>query len=134
MGTVKLLRDEDLEPRAAAVFDDIRRTRGTDDVNAFWRALANHPDTLETLWADLKQTMAAGALDPLTKELIYVAVSVANSCGYCIHSHTAAAKAKGMTPAQHQELLQVIAMAQRTNGLVNALGVPVDPAFDETAS
>jgi AhpD family alkylhydroperoxidase len=134
MATVRLLGDDELDPRAAAVFADIRATRGTDYVNAFWRALANHPETLENLWADLKETMAPGALDPLTKELVYVAVSVANSCAYCVHSHTAAAKAKGMTPAQHQELLQVIAMAQRTNGLVTALGVPVDPAFDLTAS
>lgn len=133
MGTVKLLDDDDLDPRAAAVFADIRRTRGTDYVNGFWRALANHPETLEKLWADLKVTMAPGALDPLTKELVYVAVSVANSCAYCVHSHTAAARAKGMTPEQHQELLQVIAMAQRTNGLVTALGVPVDPVFDQTA-
>ncbi|TVQ35316.1 MAG: carboxymuconolactone decarboxylase family protein [Geminicoccaceae bacterium] len=130
MATVKLLQDEELDPRAAAVFADIRTTRGTNDVNAFWRALANHPETLETLWSELKRTMAPGALDPLTKELLYVAVSVANSCAYCVHSHTAAARAKGMTDAQHQELLQVIAMAQRTNGLVTALGVPVDPAFD----
>ena len=133
MGTVRLLSDEELDPRAAAVFADIRKLRGTDYVNAFWRALANHPETLEALWADLKVTMAPGALDPLTKEMVYVAVSVANACPYCVHSHTASAKAKGMTTAQHQELLQVIAMAQRTNGLVTALGVPVDAAFDETA-
>jgi AhpD family alkylhydroperoxidase len=132
MGTVKVLDDDELDPRAAAVFADIRATRGTDFVNAFWRALANHPETLETLWADLKTTMAPGALDPVTKEMLYVAVSVANACAYCVHSHTAAAKAKGMTDAQHKELLEVIAMAQRTNGLVTALGVPVDPEFEKS--
>ncbi|MFW5679097.1 MAG: carboxymuconolactone decarboxylase family protein [Pseudomonadota bacterium] len=132
MGTVKVLNDDELDPRAAAVFADIRATRGTDFVNAFWRALANHPETLETLWSDLKTTMAPGALDPLTKEMLYVAVSVANACAYCVHSHTAAARAKGMTDAQHRELLEVIAMAQRTNGLVTALGVPVDPEFEKS--
>lgn len=133
MGTVTILSDDELEPRAAAVFADIRATRGTEYVNAFWRALAHHPELLERLWSELKVTMAPGALDPLTKELIYVAVSVANACTYCVHSHTASARAKGMTDAQHAELLAVIAMAQRTNGLVTALGVPVDPAFDRAA-
>ncbi|MEO1090356.1 MAG: carboxymuconolactone decarboxylase family protein [Pseudomonadota bacterium] len=130
MATVEILADDALSPQARAVFDDIRKTRGTDYVNDFWRALANQPETLERTWADLKATMAPGALDPLTKELIYVAVSVANGCAYCVHSHTAAARGKGMTNEQHAELLSTIAMAVRTNGLVTALGVPVDPTFD----
>jgi AhpD family alkylhydroperoxidase len=130
MATVALLGDAALDPAAAAVFADIRTTRGTDFVNNFWRALAHDPDQLARVWADARAVMAPGALDPLTKELVYVAVSVANGCGYCVHSHTAAARAKGMTPAQHAELLAVVAMAARTNALATALGVPIDPAFD----
>lgn len=130
MATVPLLSDEAASPEARAVFDDIRATRGTDYVNNFWRALAADPRQLAQVWAEVKAVMAAGALDPLTKELIYVAVSTANSCSYCVHSHTAAARAKGMTDAQHAELLSVIALAGRTNHLVTALQTPVDPAFD----
>lgn len=132
MTTVALVDDASASPRVRAVFDDIRRTRGTDYVNDFWRAVANDPDTLERLWEDLKRTMAPGALDALTKELLYVAVSIANACTYCVHSHTAGARAKGMTDAQHAELLQVVAMAQRTNGLVTGLGVPTDTVFDRS--
>ncbi len=130
MATVPIVSDERASARVRGIFDDIRETRGTDYINDFWRALANHPDELERLWAQLKTTMAPGALDPLTKELLYVAVSIANACAYCVHSHTAAARAKGMTDAQHGELLEVVAMAQRTNALVTALGVPVDAVFD----
>ncbi len=111
MATVKLLTDAEVSanPRIQAVFDDIRTTRKSDFVNNFWRALANQPDLLERTWASIKQVMIEpGALDPLTKELIYIAVSVTNSCSYCIHSHTAAARAKGMTDQQHAELLAVI--------------------------
>ena len=129
MGTVPLLSDEEAAPEARAVFDDIRAVRGTDYVNNFWRALAHDPALLKATWERLKDVMAPGALDPLTKEMLYVAVSVANGCEYCIHSHTAAAKAKGMTPEQHGELLAVIGMAMQTNGLVNALQVEVDEAF-----
>ncbi|MEM9343696.1 MAG: carboxymuconolactone decarboxylase family protein [Pseudomonadota bacterium] len=129
MGTVPLLDDDALAPEARAIFDDIRATRGTEYINNFWRALAHDPTTLEALWSRLKHVMAPGALDPLTKELIYVAVSTANGCGYCIHSHTAAAKAKGMTGDQHAELVAVIGMAMQTNGLVQALGVDVDEPF-----
>ena len=129
MGTVTQLEDDALSPRARAVFDDIRAARGTDYVNNFWRALAHDPDTLEATWARLKAVMAPGALDPLTKELVYIAVSVANGCEYCIHSHTAAAKGKGMTPEMHGELVSIIGMAMQTNGLVQALGVEVDDAF-----
>ena len=129
MATVRLLSDEEAAPRARAVFDDIRAVRGTDYVNNFWRALAHDPATLEATWARLKEVMGPGALDPLTKELIYLAVSVANGCTYCVHSHTAAAKAKGLTEAQHGEALAVIGMAMQTNGLVTALGVAPDEVF-----
>ncbi|HON30719.1 MAG TPA: carboxymuconolactone decarboxylase family protein, partial [Ottowia sp.] len=114
-----------------AVFDDIRATRGSDFINHFWRYLAFDPPLLESTWAEVKRVMATpSALDPLTKELLYIAVSVANGCGYCVHSHTAAARAKGMTAAQHADLLAVVGLAAKTNHLVTALQVPVDPAFD----
>ncbi|MBO6603255.1 MAG: carboxymuconolactone decarboxylase family protein [Roseicyclus sp.] len=129
MGTVRLLRDDEVSDEARAVFDDIRATRGTDHINNFWRALAHDPALLKATWERLKVVMAPGALDPLVKEMLYVAVSTANGCSYCIHSHTAAAKAKGMTPEQHGELLAVIGMAMQTNGLVQGLGVEVDEGF-----
>jgi AhpD family alkylhydroperoxidase len=129
MGTVPLLRDEAAGAEALAVFDDIRASRQTDYVNKFWRALAADPALLRATWERLQVVMAPGALDPLVKEMVYLAVSTANSCAYCVHSHTAAAKAKGMTDAQHGELLAVIAMASQTNALVTALGVPVDDRF-----
>lgn len=129
MATVKLWTDEEVsaDPRVRAVFDDIRSTRKSDFVNNFWRALANQPALLERTWSSLKEVMIEpGALDPLTKELIYIAVSTINSCSYCIHSHTAAARAKGLTERQHAELLAVIGMAAKTNALATALQVPVD--------
>jgi AhpD family alkylhydroperoxidase len=132
MSTVKLWTDEQVsaDPRIKAVFDVIRATRKSDFINNFWRALANQPDLLERTWTTIKHVMIApGALDPLTKELIYIAVSVTNSCTYCIHSHTAAARTKGITDQQHAELLSVIAVASETNALANALQVPVDPQF-----
>jgi AhpD family alkylhydroperoxidase len=129
MGTVRLLSDEEAGPEARAVFDDIRAKRGTDYVNNFWRALAHDPGTLRETWEAAQRAMAPGALDPLVKELVYVAVSTANGCAYCVHSHTAAARAKGMTEAMHAELVQVIGMAMRTNGVATALGVEVDEAF-----
>lgn len=129
MATVPLLTDEAASPEAVAVFDDIRAKRQTDYVNNFWRALAHDPDQLSAVWGRLQSVMAPGALDPLVKELIYVAVSTANRCEYCVHSHTAAARAKGMTPAMHAELLAVIAMASQTNALATALQVPVDDRF-----
>ena len=129
MATVTLLQDDQLSPEARAVFDDIRAVRKSDFVNNFWRALAHDPVTLRRTWESIKQVMGAGALDPKVKEMIYVAVSVANGCSYCIHSHTAAAKAKGMTPEEHAELIAVIGMAAETNRLVTALGVEVDDAF-----
>ena len=129
MATVPLLSDEEASPEARAVFDDIRAARGTDYVNNFWRALAHDPATLRATWDRLQEVMAPGALDPLVKELLYVAVSVTNGCDYCIHSHTAAARAKGMTPEMYGELLAVIGMAAQTNQLVTAMKVPVDEAF-----
>jgi AhpD family alkylhydroperoxidase len=129
MGTVPLLSDDAAGAQARAVFDDIRATRGTDYVNNFWRALAHDPAELADVWGRVKRIMAQGALDPLTKELIYVAVSVARGCEYCTHSHTAAARAKGMTPAQHAELMAVIALAGSTNMLAEGLGVAVDDRF-----
>jgi AhpD family alkylhydroperoxidase len=112
-----------------AVFDEIKDARGIDDVNNFWKALANDPVTLRRTWDSLRQVMAPGALDPLTKELVYIAVSVTNGCEYCIASHTAAARGKGLTDEQHAELLAVIGMANETNALVTGYGVPVDEAF-----
>lgn len=130
MATLPLLTDEAADPAARAVFDDIRAKRQTDYVNNFWRALAHDPALLQATWDRLQQVMGPGALDPLVKELIYVAVSVTNGCAYCTHSHTAAAKAKGMTPAMHSELLAVIAMAAQTNALATALQVPTDERFE----
>lgn len=133
MATVKLWTDNDAEksPRVKAVFDDIKAVRKSDFINNFWRGLANDPLTLERTWQSLKEVMVApSALDPLTKELIYIAVSVASGCSYCIHSHTAAARAKGMTDAQYGDLLAVIGMASETNRIVTALSIPVDPEFE----
>ena len=132
MATVRLLSDEEVRaiPEAWAVFEDIRATRKSDFVNNFWRALANDPSQLRRVWEQLKQVMMAdGELSPLVRELIYIAVSTANGCGYCIHSHTAAARAKGMTDGQHAELLAVIGMAAQTNAMVTSMQVPVDEAF-----
>jgi AhpD family alkylhydroperoxidase len=132
MATVKLWTDEEVsaDDRVKAVFDDIRSIRKSDFVNNFWRALANQPDVLEQTWASVKAVMVApGALDPLTKELIYIAVSTVNSCSYCVHSHTAAARAKGLTEQQHGEFLAVLGLASTTNALATALQIPVDPEF-----
>ena len=129
MATVPLLSDTGAAPEARAVFDEIRALRGTEYVNNFWRALAHDPALLRATWDRLRVVMAPGALDPLTKEMLYVAVSTANGCGYCIHSHTAAARTKGMTPEMHGELLAVIAMASQTNALATALQVETDEMF-----
>lgn len=132
MSTVKLWSDADVEkdPRVKAVFDDIRAVRKSTFVNNFWRALANQPTLLERTWASLKEVMMTpGELSPLVKEMIYVAVSASNGCSYCIHSHTAQAKAKGMTDGMYAELLSVVGMASETNAIVQALQVPVDPEF-----
>ena len=129
MATVSLIQYENASDEVRAVFDDIKRTRNVPDVNNFWKALANHPPTLKRTWEDLKQVMQPGALDPLTKEMLYIAVSIANNCDYCIHSHTASARAKGMTEAQYGELLAVVGMANQTNALSTAMKVPVDQQF-----
>jgi len=114
-----------------AVFEDIRETRGSDFINNLWHYLAFDPALLEATWKDVKAVMATpSSLDPMTKELIYAAVSIANSCDYCIHSHTAAAKAKGMTEEQYAEFLSIVSLAGRTNHLLNGMKVPVDPEFD----
>ena len=131
MGTVPLLADAEADPAALVVFDDIRARRGTDYVNNFWRALAHDPALLAATWGRVQTVMAPGALDPLVKEMVYMAVSTANGCGYCVHSHTAAARAKGMAPAMHGELLAVIAMASQTNALATALAVEIDERFKE---
>jgi AhpD family alkylhydroperoxidase len=132
MATVPLIRYEEASPEVKAVFDDIKQTRQIDDVNNFWKALANHPATLKRTWEALREVMTPGALDGLTKELIYIAVSIANNCEYCIHSHTAAAFGKGMSQGQYQELIAVIAMANQTNALANGFKVPVDAEFQRT--
>lgn len=132
MATVKLWTDEEVAavPAVKAVFDDIRATRKSDFVNNFWRALANQPALLERTWSSIKQVMVEpGALDPLTKELVYIAVSTANSCSYCVHSHTAAARTKGLTDQQYAEFLAVIGMAAETNTLANSLQIPIDREF-----
>jgi len=132
MTTVRLWTDQDAagDPIVSAVFADIRATRKSDFINNIWRGLANNPAQLQRTWASLKAVMVAeGALDPLTKELIYIAISTANGCGYCVHSHTAAARAKGMTDAQHGELLAIVSMASHTNSLATAMQIPVDPEF-----
>ena len=112
-----------------AVYDDIMATRKTDWVNNYWKVLAHHPPTLRRMWANLKEVMGIGALDPLTKELIYMAVSVTNGCKYCIASHGAAARQKGMTFEQHAELVAIIGLANETNRHVIALDVPIDAQF-----
>lgn len=129
MGTVPLITDDAASAEVLAVFDDIRAVRGTDFINNFWRALANDPPLLAATWSRIKQVMAPGALDPLVKEMLYVAVSVSNGCEYCAHSHTAAARARGMTDAMHGELMAVIAMASQTNALATALQVATDDVF-----
>ena len=129
MSTVKLVGDTDASPEVRAVFDDIRATRRTDFINNFWRALAHHPPTLKRTWESVKQVMAPGALDPLTKELRYIAVSATNGCEYCVRSHTAAARAKGMTEAQLGEVMAIVGMANETNRLATGYQVPVDEVF-----
>lgn len=133
MSTVPLPADPEADSRVRAVFDDIRATRKTDFINHLWRALAFDPPLLERTWAEVKALMAQPTLlDPLTKEMVYIAVSIANSCSYCVHSHTAAARAKGMTDAMHAELLAIVALAAKTNHLANGLQLPIDAAFDHS--
>jgi len=117
-------------PEVLAVFEDIKRTRNVPDVNNFWKYLARNPALLARTWQDVKQVMAPGALDPLLKEMLYVAVSVTNGCGYCIASHTAAAHKAGMTEAMFGELMAVVALANATNRLANGYRVPIDAMFE----
>jgi AhpD family alkylhydroperoxidase len=123
------IEPKDASPDVRAVFDDIKATRKVEDPNNFWKYLANEPRMLAHVWASLKAIMGPGALDPLTKELVYVAISITNNCDYCMASHTAGARAKGATEAQLNELYAVVGLANMTNRLANAYRVPVDEAF-----
>jgi AhpD family alkylhydroperoxidase len=120
---------EDATPEVRAVYDDIMTTRQVNWVNNFWKVLAHDPPALRRIWSNIKEVMGPGTLDPLTKEMLYVAVSASNGCRYCIASHGAAARKKGMTEAQYSELLAIVGLANETNRLVTALDVEVDPAF-----
>jgi AhpD family alkylhydroperoxidase len=131
MALVPLLKDEAACPRARAVYDDIRATRGTDYINNIWRALANDPAQLESTWREVKRVMAPGALDALTKELVYLAVSATNNCSYCLHTHAASARAKGMTEAMFSELMQVVYLASHTNRVAIGLQVEVDERYGQ---
>jgi AhpD family alkylhydroperoxidase len=130
MATVPLIAEDTANPEVRAVFDDIKSVRNTDWINNFWRALANHPPTLRRTWDSLKEVMAPGALDPLTKELLYLAVSITNSCQYCTASHGAAAKRLGMSKEMLGELIGVVGMANETNRLADGYRVPVDERFE----
>jgi AhpD family alkylhydroperoxidase len=129
VATFGLIEYADAAPEVRAVYDDIMATRRTDWVSNFWKALAHDPPLLRRTWESVKQVMAPGALDPLTKEMLYLAVSVSNQCGYCIASHTAAARKAGMTEAQFAELMAVVGMANETNKLVSGYQVEVDERF-----
>jgi AhpD family alkylhydroperoxidase len=131
LSTINLPEAPESDPRVKAVFDEIRAIRGTDYVNNLWRYLAFNPALLEEIWQGVRDVMATQTLiDFKTKEMIYVAVSIANSCKYCIHSHTAAAKLQGMSDEEHAELLSIVTMAGRTNHLLNGLDIPVDEIYD----
>jgi AhpD family alkylhydroperoxidase len=134
MATLGLIEYEDASPEVRAVYDDIMATRKVDRVNNFWKAIAHDPVTLKRTWESIKQVMAPGALDALTKELIYVAVSVTNNCGYCIATHTAAAQKKGMTDAMFAEVMAVVGMANEANNLVTGYQVEVDDQFKKPPS
>ena len=121
----------DAPPEVRTVYDDIKTTRGVPDVNNFWKYLAHDPATLKRTWESIKEIMAPGVLDPLTKEMIYLAVSVTNGCGYCIASHTAAARKAGMSEAMFAEVMAVTGMANETNRLANGYRVPIDPMFQD---
>jgi AhpD family alkylhydroperoxidase len=129
MATLGLIEYADASEEVRAVYDDIMSTRQTDYINNFWKAIAHDPATLRRTWASIKQIMAPGALDPLTKEMIYVAISASNQCGYCIASHTAAARKAGMTGAQFAELMAVVGMANESNRLASGYQVEIDDRF-----
>ena len=130
MALVKPIEYAEARPEVRSVYDDIMETRGVDWVNNFWKALANDPRELRRVWQTVKQVMAPGALDPLVKEMIYVAVSATNGCEYCTYSHTAAARKHGMSDAMLLELIAVVGLANETNRIANGLRVPVDRQFD----
>jgi len=130
MPTPSPVEYKDASTAVRAVFDDIKTSRNVPDVNNFWKYLARDPALLKRTWESVKEVMAPGALDPLTKEMIYLAVSVTNGCAYCIASHGAAARKAGMTEAMFGELMSVTGMANETNRLANGYRVPVDPAFE----
>lgn len=130
MATSPPIEYADASPAVRAVYDDIKRTRNVPDVNNFWKYLARDPTTLKRTWDSIKEVMAPGALDVLTKEMVYLAVSVTNGCGYCTASHTAGARKAGMSEAMFGELMAVVGMANETNRLANGYRVPVDPAFE----
>ena len=131
MSTISRPQNPESNPRVKSVFDDIRTTRGSNFINNLWHYLAFDPALLETTWHDVKSVMAKSShLDPMTKELIYAAVSIANSCEYCIHSHTAAARSKGMTDEQYSEFLSIVSLAGKTNHLLNSIKVPIDSEFN----
>jgi AhpD family alkylhydroperoxidase len=129
MALVPLLTDEQASAEAREVFDDIRATRGTEYIN-IWRALANDPKQLKLTWEQVKTIMGPGALDPLVKEIVYIAVSAASGCGYCLHTHAAAARSQGMTEAMFAELMQVIVLASQTNRIAIGLQVEVDERYE----
>jgi AhpD family alkylhydroperoxidase len=134
MALVPPIEYQDASPEVRAVYDDIRATRNVDWINNFWKILANDPATLRRVWTSVKEVMAPGALDALTKEMLYIAVSVTNNCEYCIHSHTAGARGKGMTPAMFGELMAVVALANETNRLANGYRIDVDARFAAPAA
>ena len=129
MSVFGLIEYKDAGPEVRAVYDDIMATRNTDHINNFWKAIAHDPATLKRTWESIKQIMAPGALDPLAKEMIYIAVSVTNQCNYCIASHTVSAQKKGMTDAMFKELMAVVGMANETNKLVTGYQVELDEQF-----
>ena len=129
MSIVRLVEYAEAAPEVQAVYDEIMQARGTDWINNFWKALAHDPALLRRTWENVKQVMAPGALDPLVKEMVYVAVSATNGCEYCTYSHTAAARKKGMSEAMLMELMAVVGLANQTNRLANGLRIPVDPQF-----
>jgi AhpD family alkylhydroperoxidase len=129
LSLVTLIEYADAPPAVRLVYDDIMKTRGTDWINNFWKALANNPAELKRVWESVKQVMAPGALDPLVKEMVYVAVSVTNGCEYCTYSHTAGARKKGMSDAMFMELMAVVGLANETNRLANGFRIDVDKQF-----
>jgi len=135
MSTYKPAENIEENERVKAVFDDIRKTRNSEFINNMWYYIAFDEDLLERTWAEVKRVMAMPSdIDPLTKEMIYLAVSIANSCTYCVHSHTAAARAKGLSDSQHAEIIKIVSLAAKTNHIANGLQIPTDDVFDKESS